>query len=263
VPQTSLPLTPHVAKPGVRSWNKQSCALATFDTSSPAPACAMNQNFAQPQDKHNETTGRGEMTAPLLPPKTHIGVSLGWNCHSAMWAVERGLRDRRVHGYKTCPFDECISNIDGVIACFRNDFKDFTNPEHLTVVNAPFSTGGIRQGERLLMNTKYKFIFNHESPGHADLYIKQGWAGGSEHFIDNDFSEFRRRYDARIGNLRAYLADAANSVTFVVTQLSSETEPLRMAIQSAYPHLAFDITSLEPRDTPEVVRAHHELMGVV
>ena len=38
---------------------------------------------------------------------------------------------------------------------------------------APFKTGGIVKKEKLIYNSRYRFIFNHESPGHANLYIKQ------------------------------------------------------------------------------------------
>jgi hypothetical protein len=45
-------------------------------------------------------------------------------------------------------------------------------------------------GDTLLENTRYGFIFNHESPGHAN----------KEHFIKNDFLEFKKRYFSRIDN---------------------------------------------------------------
>ena len=43
-------------------------------------------------------------------------------------------------------------------------------------------------------NTKYNFLFNHESPGHANLFQTQNWEGGKFHYIDNDFTNFKNRF---------------------------------------------------------------------
>ena len=40
----------------------------------------------------------------------NVCISLGWNCHSAVHSVNTGLRSRKIDGYKTCPFDEMVSN---------------------------------------------------------------------------------------------------------------------------------------------------------
>lgn len=53
---------------------------------------------------------------------------------------------------------------------------------------AKHSAGGIVAGETLLVHTRYKIIFNHKSPGHANLWVQQGWPG----FVANDFAEFKR-----------------------------------------------------------------------
>ena len=41
---------------------------------------------------------------------SRIGISLGWNCHSATYGVNSGMRARKNGGYNTCPFDKMISN---------------------------------------------------------------------------------------------------------------------------------------------------------
>ena len=42
-----------------------------------------------------------------------VGISLGWNCSLAMWAVENGLRKTKDNGYLTCPFDLMATNFKG------------------------------------------------------------------------------------------------------------------------------------------------------
>jgi hypothetical protein len=54
-----------------------------------------------------------------------IGISLGMKCDSAVWGVENNIRSTKANGYKTCPFDEIISNLPGIIQCLRDDFKYF------------------------------------------------------------------------------------------------------------------------------------------
>jgi hypothetical protein len=51
------------------------------------------------------------------------GISLGWNCSTASHGVEIGLRGVKARGYKTCPFDEMLSNLKGIILCLSEDFK--------------------------------------------------------------------------------------------------------------------------------------------
>lgn len=127
------------------------------------------------------------------------GISLGFNCNSAVRGVEWGLRQRRKDGYKTCPFDACVTNLKGVIQCLRDDFKFFTNPAYLQVIQ------GFQGPEKLIYNSYYKFFFNHESPGHANLYISEKWPGGKEHFINDNFKKFIKRYNERISSFREYI----------------------------------------------------------
>jgi hypothetical protein len=60
-----------------------------------------------------------------------IGISLGWNCYPAMYGVGNNLRGKKENGYKTCPFDECVSNYDGIIKCLNDDFKFFLHKRTL------------------------------------------------------------------------------------------------------------------------------------
>jgi hypothetical protein len=43
------------------------------------------------------------------------GVSLGWNCSSAVSGVTLELRKTKGNEYETCPFDKIITNYQGII----------------------------------------------------------------------------------------------------------------------------------------------------
>lgn len=188
-----------------------------------------------------------------------VGISLGWNCFSAGMGVQTGIRKRKAQGYNTCPFDECISNYPGVVECVADDFKYFTDVNHLKVIPAEFTCGGIIQGEPLLYNTYYNFIFNHESPGHANLYEKQQWVGGKNHYVANDFLLFRDRYNRRIQNFRSYVNE--NSVNFIVHRVQDTTPELNNTLASTHYKLDYVVTHLPLCDV-DMFRQHLKLMKV-
>jgi hypothetical protein len=176
-----------------------------------------------------------------------IGIALGWNCIPTIWAVENGVRKTKDNGYLTCPFDLMGNNFEGLIECIKNDFKDLTNPNYLSIIDTTgvvFEQPIYRSGELLLVNTKYKFIFNHESPTHGDLYLHEGWKGGIFHYSNNNFAEFIKRYNQRINNFRHYINKALNedlTVVFIITTLPDNYPILKDTIKNVYPHLKFEI----------------------
>ena len=114
-----------------------------------------------------------------------IGISLGWNCHSAVWGVNVGIRKQKHEGYKTCPFDEMMTTYKGIVDCLNDDFENFYDENYFEMKQEMFD-----KDKYVILNNKYNFIFNHESPGHADLYIQQNWPEGINHFINNNFHHF-------------------------------------------------------------------------
>ena len=183
-------------------------------------------------------------------------ISLGWNCHSAEYGVKVGLRKRKHEGYNTCPFDLCISSYEGVIKCIEEDFKDFTNPEYLCLIPSPISTGGIVKGERLLTNTKYNIIFNHESPEHNSIFKNEKWENGPEHFILNNFEKFKERYDRRIMNFRKYVHDSSLHIVFLVTKIGEDTSELEYTIKKSLPNLSFQILHIAPPCPKSLIDEH-------
>ena len=196
-------------------------------------------------------------------------MSVGWNCESAVQAVARGLRPRRADGYRTCPFDQMVSNHDGVAACIRDGLESLYDPRHLRLVRADpsrryFFDSESGEGDLLIVHAKYGFIFNHESPGHANLHLRQGWPGGVDHFVADGYREFVARYARRVANLRAYL-EGGSVVTFVLTSVSSgghaaEGERLiAAAMAAAFPGTACEFVHVE-EGNPAAFFTHVQIM---
>ena len=164
-----------------------------------------------------------------------IGISLGNVCYSAEWGVENQVRKRKEDGYNTCPFDLMVSNYKGIIECIYTDFIDFYNPEYLVLTE-----------DRFILNTKYNFGFNHESPDHANLYLHENWPEGTMHFVNNNYAHFIERYKTRIESFYSYICNPNNFIVFIINFVN-ETNPndncfeLRRALETKFPNLKYDI----------------------
>lgn len=189
---------------------------------------------------------------------SRIGISLGWNCHSATHGVNIGIRARRQAGYNTCPFDKMLSNFDGLVECIRDDFAHFADEKYLYINSTD-------PKDPCIMNLKYRFGFNHESPGHANLYITEQWPGGINHFTDNQYKNFKIRYENRINNFRNYLSDPKNHITFIVTtwyKTDEDMKPLRDALAIRYPNLSYEILILNDPNGKEYFLRHMRFLGL-
>ena len=169
----------------------------------------------------------------------NIGLSLGNICESAVYGTLNGLKPKKIDGYKTCPFDLCISNVNGIIECLNTDFKDFCNPKYLKHDT----------DTQLIRHTLYHFSFNHEAPFHADIYLKEKWTDGPYHFTNNNFKKFCERYYSRIHNLHNY-CNGKYFVTFILQfqyDIYSDEiiNKLNEAIKKRYPNLQYKIKLIE------------------
>jgi hypothetical protein len=186
-----------------------------------------------------------------------IGISLGWNCYSATKAVEMGIRSRKANGYMTCPFDEALTNYHGIVECIKDDFNHFFDLELFEVPN----TSPYCSGDTLIRNTKYNFVFNHESPGHANLWQTEGWPGGREHFISNSYKNFKERYEKRIQNFKSYLL-SGKEITFILTRPTPiDTAELDNVLKDKYPSLSYSIVYLDLQKDVEHYVDHLRIMG--
>jgi hypothetical protein len=172
-----------------------------------------------------------------------IGISLGWRCEAAQIAVKNGIRTSKSDGYKTCPFDLMVSNYWGVLECIKDDFKYFCDPKYLELVKGPqvnYHLGGQDDNELWIYNTYYNFGFNHESPGHGNLYKDENWEFGINHFVENNFERFIERYNNRINNFRNYLT-TSDKINFILLRYNSIPYELCEVISNKYKNLNFEI----------------------
>jgi hypothetical protein len=178
------------------------------------------------------------------------GISLGWNCHSASIGIRTGLRKTKAKGYKTCPFDTMVTNYKGIIECIKDDFEFLCDIKYLNLIKIPkeskwLNTNG--DGDVMIYNTKYNFIFNHEAPGHANLYVTHKWPKGINHYIMNDYEEFIIRYKRRIQNIKELL-NSENDITFILTRPNTklcDINELSEVIINKYPSLNFNFKILD------------------
>lgn len=132
---------------------------------------------------------------------------------------------------------------------YHRRLLNFTKPEYLI-----FDGNVVR-------NTYYNFGFNHETPDHADLYIKEQWPGGTNHYIDNNFANFIIRYDNRINNFRTYISDSTNLITFIIylagnKELEDYCKDLRDALAITYPKLIYRIIIIDGPFPQNVSKTH-------
>lgn len=172
---------------------------------------------------------------------TATAISLGWNCYSASMGVSLGYRKTKASGYKTCPFDEMNTNYNGLVLCLQEGFRHFCDPSYLRLQEFP-STDTYYPNETLIVNTRYGFIFNHESPGHANLFQTQAWPGGINHYVDNNYEKFIERYQRRISNFYNYIR-SDDVITFLITYPDNEMLELRRVLDTLclYNLVRFDI----------------------
>jgi hypothetical protein len=176
-------------------------------------------------------------------------ISLGWDCGPAIYGVEHGLRKRKEEGYKTCPFDKMITNYKGIIQCLKDDFQYFTDPKYLKVMTIKHKYDHLicPLDTTIIVNTKYKFILNHESSGYGDLWKCEHWEKGQFHFEMDNFYEFIKRYEKRINNFREYLK-GDYFITFILTRDNNTKEnsvELDNVIKEKYPNLKYEILLIE------------------
>lgn len=152
-------------------------------------------------------------------------------------------------GIKHAHSIQCLQICRVLSNALRTISNTFVTQIILQLVQMPhdcihFCTNGV--GNMLIYNTKYKFIFNHESP-HKDHYINERWEKGINHFVMNNNEEFINRYSRRINNMRELLSSGKH-ITFILTRPETglaDVPELVHVIKKNYPLLEFDFKFLD------------------
>lgn len=146
-----------------------------------------------------------------------IYISIGTNC-SPRGYIKEHYNLSKSNGYKSCPFDLCITKYDSLYDCIDTDFIDFF--KHLKIIPWGYAEGTrLHYDNPTCITNKYGIIFNHEGSAHSHLF-KDG-KDDDEFFIRNDFEEFKKRYSKRIENFKLYLNDYKD-IVFVCTHLPDD-----------------------------------------
>jgi hypothetical protein len=170
-----------------------------------------------------------------------VGISLGWNCYTTTRGTSLGLRSTKKDGYNTCPFDLMVCNYPGVIQCLYDNFKDFTNPEWFALV--PDATSN---NEPTIVNKKYNFVHNHESPSiiHSPYKMYIHTEEDKNFYISNNFEKLIEQLNRRVQNFRHYIASGEH-INFLITDFDHNLTELHTCIQTMYPTLNYTITRFD------------------
>ncbi len=157
-------------------------------------------------------------------------ISLGYNCNPRIKITnEYGFSKK--NGYKTGPFDLCITPFFVLCKILENNFTTFF--DGLKIIewnNGEGDRSNAGKGYSAITN-KDGIIFNHEGAGHSHLFS----IGKNDDFYysRNDFKEFKIRYSKRIQNFQSKLINA-NNITFVYTGDYFEENNIREIIKKTY-----------------------------
>jgi len=147
-----------------------------------------------------------------------IFISLGENCTPRIKLKhEYGLSKQG--GYKSCPFDLCITPFESLCKILENNFDTFFD-------NLKIIKWGDAEGDRSLagpgktaISNEAGMVFNHEGGGHSHLF--RIGKNDDEFYSRDDFKEFKNKYSKRIENFKSNLK-SSNKIIF----LYADKDPL-------------------------------------
>jgi hypothetical protein len=142
-------------------------------------------------------------------------------------------------GYLSCPFDLCITTHDALKKCLETDFQFFYDNLHLKNISDIGSyplRGNINRNKADIFNG-YGIRFNHESPTHSHLF--RNGRHDDQFYIRNNFSEFKKRYNARIANFRHYMASSSEVCLIFSYNFYEKIEEILVILRKRYPTVLF------------------------
>lgn len=142
---------------------------------------------------------------------SNIYLSIGCQCNPRMY-IKNTLNLSKIGGYKSGPFDLCITPFDSLCECLKTNFKHFFDDLHtISGVNSDGDRSMCGPG-LLNITNYYGMTFNYEGATHSHLFTES--KNDDEFYIRNDFYEFKKRYSSRIKNFIDYIENN-NEITLV------------------------------------------------
>lgn len=138
-------------------------------------------------------------------------ISIGCQCDPRIY-IKKLLNLTHDNGYKSCPFDLCITPFESLCNCIETDFKFFF--DNLHTIPGEKADGDRSKCSDVLLNIKnyYGMTFNHEGSTHSHLF-KEG-KNDDQFYIRDDFKKFKERYSLRINNFLNYIEEN-NEIIFI------------------------------------------------
>ena len=122
-----------------------------------------------------------------------IFISLGWNCDGRFY-IKNNLKLSSNNGYKTCPFDLCMTSYDSLYRCIETNFDHFFDDLRLIPgenANGDRTNAGVG---KLNITNSYNMIFNHEGSTHSHLFKNGTHSQHGFEFIKlNEFTPLPQR----------------------------------------------------------------------
>jgi hypothetical protein len=160
-----------------------------------------------------------------------VPISIGWNCTPAIYR-KSVFNCSKINGYRTCPFDLCVTPFIGLCECLLDGF-DKNKFFNLRVEYDPINK------QECILN-EYNMWFNNESEENVGDKVV-AWHPGK--YADNNYKLFKTRYEARIQNFLQYV-QSDSTILFILEQSHTESESLIKIIRQKYPKLKFKILLL-------------------
>ena len=149
-----------------------------------------------------------------------VTISLGYNCDPRIY-MKKKLNITKATGYKSCPFDLCITPYKALCKILETDFCDFF--DDMKIIK-----WGNAKGDRTLagpgltvVSNKHDMIFNHEGGGHSHLF--QEGKNDDEFYTRNNYEKFKERYTQRIENFRRYCKEF-DKIKFIYNKSANSSE---------------------------------------
>ena len=194
-----------------------------------------------------------------------VAISLGYNCQPAMRSKDYKFRQSKKEGYKTCPFDVMLSNYEGLVRCLQEDFRYLTDSQYLRVIDVPVNDTLHVPHDKVIINTRYNFLFYHDSPVQY-IFDDYQWENGLEHFVVNDFAALKERYKKRVSNFVDYMGGGYEVLLVMLAPtLGYKTgfPRLNKVLHEKYPNSRYRFAKFNHLDDNEQFQVHHvQWMGV-
>lgn len=146
-------------------------------------------------------------------------ISLGENCTPRI-KLKHDYGLSKKGGYKSCPFDLCITPFESLCNILENNFETFFRGLKIIEWEDAEGDRSLAGPGKTAISNQDGIIFNHEGGGHSHLFrIGQN---DDEFYSRDNFKEFKNKYSKRIENFKNKL-ESSDKITFLYSERYPQT----------------------------------------